>query len=61
MLPDPTRQDLTGWIFQPIDLIEVMVVKTIIEWLEGLLDVGKVHYPAGLFIHLARDINCDLE
>ena len=55
------RQALAGRIFQPGDVVEVVVVQTVVQRLERLLDVGEVHHPAGVRTEFARQVDLDPE
>src|SRR6185312_12960810 len=60
-LPDPARQHLAGRILQPLDVVEVVMVELLVEWLERRLQVRKVHDPAQLRIRLAGHVDLDAE
>jgi uncharacterized protein with GYD domain len=36
-------------------------IEAIIEWSKGLLDIGKIHDPAGFLIYFSSNINSHLE
>ena len=60
-LPDPAREVLAGRVLEPLDLVQVVVVELGVERLEGGLDLGEVHEPAELLVHLAAHVQRDLE
>ncbi len=53
MLPYPARQVFAGRVIQSVNVIEVMVIQLLPQWLEGGLDVAKIHDPALLFVDSA--------
>ena len=57
--PNPARQLLTGWIFKTRDVIEIVMIELIINWLEGLLDIRKIHDPTGVGINLTPYMDID--
>lgn len=61
LVPDPYRQSFAGRIFEALDLVEIMVIKAVVHGLESGLDIGEVHYPAGLSIDVAADVQLDTE
>ena len=56
-LPDPLRQVLAGRVFQAGNVVQVVVVETLIDRLEDRLDLGKVANPASMRIDLALDVD----
>lgn len=56
---DPARQHFAGGIFQPLDVVEIVVIKLVIERRKGSLEVGKIHDPAHLRVRLAFDVDFD--
>lgn len=50
-LPYPACQVFAGWIGKPIDFVQIVMIKLVVERLEGLFDVAEVHDPAGLWIN----------
>lgn len=61
LVPDPYRQPFAGRIFEALDLVEIMVIKAVVHWLESGLDIGEVHHPAGPWIQVATDVQLDSE
>ena len=48
-LPYPAREMFAGWVGKPFDLVQIVMVKLIVEGLKSLFDVAKVHHPAGFW------------
>ena len=45
-LPDPAGKVFAGGVFQAWNIVQVVVIKLIVNGFEGGLDFAKVHYPA---------------
>jgi len=60
-LPYPARELLTGWVGKPFDLIEIVMVKLVIERLKSLFDVAKVHHPASMGVNRSAHMQLDAE
>jgi hypothetical protein len=56
-LPNPQCELLAGRIFQPFDVVQVMVIQLIVDGPEGAFDVGKVHDPAGIGCRFTCDMD----
>ena len=61
LLPNPARQVFTGRIFQPVDLIKVIMVETQAKRLERISDHRVVNKPAGNRLNLSANCNFALE
>jgi len=59
-VPDPLRQHLTGRIFQAGNIIEIVVVKLLIQGLKSTLDLSEVAYPALYGIRLTTHMHLNL-
>src|SRR4051812_48364601 len=60
-VPNPRRKVLACRVLEALDLIQVVVVQLRVERLEGGLDVTEVHEPTGRRVHVAADVDLDLE
>lgn len=56
LLPDPDRKAFAGGVFQPFDIVEIVVVQAVVDRLEGGLDVAEIHDPSGLGAGFAADM-----
>lgn len=61
LLPDPYRQSFAGGVVEPVDVIEIVVVETVVKRLERRLDIGEIHHPAGVRIEFSADVQFDPE
>lgn len=61
LVPDPFRNVLAGRVVQPIDFIQIIMVKLVIERLENGLEFGEIANPASVWIDLATDVDGGLE
>lgn len=61
MLPDPDREIFAGGIFQAVNIIEVVVIKLIIDRCKSSFNIAKIHYPTGLLSHGALNGNRNLK
>jgi hypothetical protein len=61
LVPDPLGEDLAGRIFQAWDVIQVVVIKALIQRFEDRLDLGKVTNPASVRIYITGQMNTDLK
>lgn len=55
--PDPASEIFAGRIFQTFDLVEKMMVQLLIDRLENLLELGKIHHPAGRLTQRSCDVD----
>jgi len=60
-LPDPLGEVFAGGVVEAGQIVQVIVIETLVERLEDGLDLGEVANPAGLWIDIAFDINGDAE
>lgn len=60
-MPHPLREVLTGRVLQSLDFIEVVMIEPIVDRLEDLLQVRKVHDPTSGFRHLTLDVDLNTE
>jgi hypothetical protein len=44
-LPDPHGKDFTRGIFESRDLVEVVVIKAVVQWLERRLEISEILNP----------------
>lgn len=58
-LENPTSEVLAGRVGQPLDLVQISVVKLLVDRAEGGSDVGKVNDPAADRVGLAADVDLD--
>lgn len=56
LLPDPDCQAFAGGIFQPVDIVEIVVIQAVVDRLKGGLDIAEIHDPAGLGAGFAADM-----
>lgn len=61
LFPNPQRQALAGGVFQPGNVVEIVVIELVVERLEGNLDVTKIHDPTSVRARFATDVQLDLE
>lgn len=61
LLPDPAGEHFAGGVLEARDVVQIMVVETLVQGFEGGLDVGEVPYPAGMGIDSAFDVQAYLE
>lgn len=57
--PDKLGKDLTGWVFQPLNLVEVVVIEDSVQGLPGFAQRGKILNPPGLLAHRALNMEGD--
>src|SRR5690349_20369513 len=55
--PDPSRQDFARWIFEPVDLVEVVVIQLRADRLEGRFQVREVNHPPEQWVDRTGDVN----
>lgn len=60
-LENPPGEHLAGRVFQALDVIEVTVIKLVVERSESRLDVGEVHNPTQGGVRLATDVDFHAE
>jgi len=56
-LPDPLRQVFTGWVFQPLNLVQIVVIQLVVQWLECRSEIGEIHNPTLRLTNLPTDMN----
>ena len=61
LFPDPLGQHFTGRIFQPRDVVQVVVVQALVQRLEDRLDLGEVANPAGVRVEVAAQVDRHFE
>ncbi len=61
LLPDPAREDFAGRVLKARDVIQIMVVETLVQGFEGGLYIGEIPYPAGMRVDGALDMQAYLE
>lgn len=61
LVPDPLGDHFAGGVFQPGDVVQVVVVQLIIDRLEDRLDLGEVADPARVRVERAGQVQADLE
>jgi|JI6StandDraft_1071083.scaffolds.fasta_scaffold32955_3 hypothetical protein len=59
LLPDPDGQNFAGGILQSRDVIEVVMIKAVVQGFEGGLDVAEIHHPAGIVTNFPADMDFD--
>src|SRR5260221_6881963 len=59
--PNPARQGLAGRVFQPFDIVEVVVVQPLIDRLKNIFDSRKIHDPTRFSSDRAANMNRYLE
>ena len=57
LIPNPFCQDFAGWIFKTRNVVQIVVIEALIEWLEDRFDFGKITNPAGMRIDFSRQID----
>ena len=58
LIPYPFGEVLACWIFKPGNIVQVVVVEALVEWLECSLDVGEVHNPSRITADRTSDMDC---
>lgn len=48
VLPDPLGENFGGGVFQAFDVVQVVVIETVVKGLESVFDIGEVGHPAGM-------------
>lgn len=61
LLPDPAREDFAGRVLKARDVIQIMVVETLVQGFEGGFYIGEIPYPAGMGIDGTLDVQAYLE
>ena len=61
LLPDPFGDDFAGGVFQTGDIVQIVMVELLVEWLEDRFDLRKIPNPAGVRVDLAFDIDGNAE
>ena len=61
LVPDELGQHFTGRVFQAGNVVQVVVVQTLVQRLEDRLDFREVTDPAGMRVEVATEVQRHLE
>ena len=61
LLPDPFGDNFAGGVFQTGNIVQIVMVELLVEWLEDRFDLRKIPNPAGVRVDLAFDIDGNAE
>jgi len=59
--PDPFGQHFKSRILESRDVVQVVVIQFLDDWLHGKTDLGMIHKPTHVRINLSFDANLDFE
>jgi hypothetical protein len=61
LLPDPFGDDFAGRVIQARNIVQIVMVELLVEWLEDRFDLREIPNPAGVRVDLAFDIDGNAE
>ena len=60
-LPNPNREVLARRIVESVNLVEIVMIESVEEWLKGTLHICEVDHPTGLRSDRASHVDLDPE
>ncbi|KFE56261.1 hypothetical protein IV01_09865 [Pseudomonas syringae] len=54
---DPFGKVLTGWIFQPWDIVQIVMVQAFVQRLEDRFDFREIAYPADVRVYFPFQVD----
>jgi hypothetical protein len=61
LVPDPPREHLAGRILEPLHLVEITMIETVVNGSPKVVKHREVHDPSRVWVDQARDCDLDLE
>jgi len=58
-LPDPPRYVFAGGIFESLNVIQIVMIELVENWLEGRFQVPEVHYPSAISPYRSGNVYFD--